>query len=74
MSKITEIYKVREGVEIVFEEQRGMTNRTYINTFVIDKETLDKIISKFKIESKKTDKNSGLNGQKQVNTKEKVRD
>lgn len=43
MSKIREIFRCNEGVELVCEEERGFTKRTYVFDLVLTKEDLDKI-------------------------------
>jgi len=46
MTTIRDIHKVNEGVEVVFEEERGFSKRTYVHSLVIDKELLQKIKEK----------------------------
>jgi len=42
-TKISEVHKVNEGVEVVFEEERGVTKRTFVHSLVIGDENFKKI-------------------------------
>lgn len=42
-SKVIEVHKVNEGVEVVFEEERGITKRTFVHSLVIGDEAFGKI-------------------------------
>ena len=40
---ITKIHQVIEGIEIIYEEERGISKRTYTQSLVIDKKDFKKI-------------------------------
>ncbi|HDK42523.1 MAG TPA: hypothetical protein ENG87_04030 [Candidatus Pacearchaeota archaeon] len=67
---ITEIHKVLGGVEVVFEEEKGISRRTYVSSVVIDEDNLNKIneVSQRNKHSKKSniDKNMIENAEQQI--------
>jgi hypothetical protein len=48
MTEITQMHKCNEGVELICEEERGLSKRRYVFSLVLTEQDIDKINKKFK--------------------------